>query len=1424
MHAQRVTPEENEIMGTLLSRGESYDISDTISARCILRPDRQTLFNQTVLPSLNHNPDLAINNIDKRYEGDNMSKSQMKKLVEDPRDNVAVPDPRVRNEIPRRVIGPFYPPDNIKINSYPSPLNDKATIKLYIEKAKRRDTDLIVANPQRILLYHALLASEYRGKGWYQCKGTTKWGDSLIFDARFESGNLFSAARVLGTQLYELMMNPDLGTCEHMNWFYFAIGNVKKHTKYTFKILNFVKPTSMFLEGAGILVYAPSQHKRGWRRMGEEICYYPNVLKKRGEYYYTMVENVYANPIVEAAAERPKTSTVKSKSRPVSRATSKLGTRAKSSDKKEQKPTTKKKKVATKLQQDVMGSQYTLSFNLTFKTNEDIVFLASAFPYTYTDLNRYLMYLRAIPLIRIEKLTRTLMENNCNVITMGGTSQNKELIIIIARVHPCETSGSYVLQGLLDFLSGRRDAELKKYITWLLNHVVNNDPEFLLQDSSVEGSRNTLSNTCASNEDMQMGDLSTTVAHQEQPAADSTPKIILNPDGSRPAPPQQYIPPDLPAPDDLFAIAGNYYGIDERYKQNNPLTADELKELKVRLYKNELLRKFLLDKFLFKIVPMVNIDGIIIGNSRVNVARIDLNKHWPTTTNLDSPTLFALRELIQDYVVEQKYTLKFIMDIHGTSKQPNFFLHTNESINYADLKRLFWISCGQLGLIPNLGMENMVSFFTHDLITINTLLNTARERKREQEKEKEKDKSSNDSLMSSNTSKLLDSSSMATQRTGGVEKDVFEKLYKEAMDRHMATKNALFGSNTYESMIKPELDVALIERYYEEQFIKFVGVNIMNTDFAKAVFSAEGEEGGNIAAKKEAESKSSMLKTIYKYTINPNEYALLRHKIMMATYKTVQETVSTGPTPESSRVPSAGVGTGQIGGTSVRFNPTTTIAPATGRGPQITGTLNTRADRLEPKSPQIHHIPEESPYRLLFSEMIFPIMLHNNKENYIFDIRSCTYNNCESIKPGTLRVYGSKKWACENIYTIEASTYGMNKVDLEQSLDVVKHGGVLDLRNCNFMSMFSSETIDTSSEYTHDNANSIVTGGDEPSILTTTSAPGLLPLQGDLKHTAVGDDSRVFESDWPLDNRHLTPLDYFIYGEALISTLGVMYDKNCEAYTGELEKIRADYVTWIKHAFSYLITNPKKNIIGFDMDKLSLSLKVKLKEKIHIFTQFEALSNTEFDHVVSINKTIATTKVFDFLDNDGYDQPISDSDDSQPPEYETSEAELKRLDRLKTKDQRLQEKRERLELRDCVKTMVMEQMNPEKLKKLQEKGEKGKKGKKGKKGSKKGSRATSASVTQSVPLPPAKPVPQAPGTSTMVSDSLMSTIGARIQEAQSGIFGDGGPSIMSKNPRMATLPDTPDISRIAGPDETMRSINKTYDEGHGPDSDEDGQR
>jgi len=42
-------------------------------------------------------------------------------------------------------------------------------------------------------------------------------------------------------------------------------------------------------------------------------------------------------------------------------------------------------------------------------------------------------------------------------------------------------------------------------------------------------------------------------------------------------------------------------------------------------------------KFIFKIVPMLNPDGVIHGNYRANLAGIDLNRIWDTADRILSP-------------------------------------------------------------------------------------------------------------------------------------------------------------------------------------------------------------------------------------------------------------------------------------------------------------------------------------------------------------------------------------------------------------------------------------------------------------------------------------------------------------------------------------------------------------------------------------------------------------------------------------------------------------------------------------------------------------------------------------------------------------------------------------------------------------------
>lgn len=55
--------------------------------------------------------------------------------------------------------------------------------------------------------------------------------DDLIFESRFESGNLARVVKVTQTY-YELYLRPDMYTNRHTQWFYFRVKNTRAKTPY----------------------------------------------------------------------------------------------------------------------------------------------------------------------------------------------------------------------------------------------------------------------------------------------------------------------------------------------------------------------------------------------------------------------------------------------------------------------------------------------------------------------------------------------------------------------------------------------------------------------------------------------------------------------------------------------------------------------------------------------------------------------------------------------------------------------------------------------------------------------------------------------------------------------------------------------------------------------------------------------------------------------------------------------------------------------------------------------------------------------------------------------------------------------------------------------------------------------------------------
>nr|XP_056702512.1 cytosolic carboxypeptidase 3 [Euleptes europaea] len=116
------------------------------------------------------------------------------------------------------------------------------------------------------------------------------WENTLIFEARFESGNLQKVVKISDFE-YQLTLRTDLYTNKHTQWYYFQVTNTQAGTPYRFTIVNFTKPTSLYNRGMRPLLYSEAEakiHKVGWQRTGNAIKYYKNNLGQDGRQYFSL--------------------------------------------------------------------------------------------------------------------------------------------------------------------------------------------------------------------------------------------------------------------------------------------------------------------------------------------------------------------------------------------------------------------------------------------------------------------------------------------------------------------------------------------------------------------------------------------------------------------------------------------------------------------------------------------------------------------------------------------------------------------------------------------------------------------------------------------------------------------------------------------------------------------------------------------------------------------------------------------------------------------------------------------------------------------------------------------------------------------------------------------------------------------------------
>ena len=77
--------------------------------------------------------------------------------------------------------------------------------------------------------------------------------------------------------------------------------------------------------------------------------------------------------------------------------------------------------------------------------------------------------------------------------------------------------------------------------------------------------------------------------------------------------------------------------------------------------------KILRDNFVFKVVPMLNPDGVINGNYRSSLAGCDLNRRWKNPSKILHPTIYAVKKLVHQ--VQEERGLILFCDLHGHSRK-----------------------------------------------------------------------------------------------------------------------------------------------------------------------------------------------------------------------------------------------------------------------------------------------------------------------------------------------------------------------------------------------------------------------------------------------------------------------------------------------------------------------------------------------------------------------------------------------------------------------------------------------------------------------------------------------------------------------------------------------------------------------------------
>ena len=290
--------------------------------------------------------------------------------------------------------------------------------------------------------------------------------NELLFSSKFESGNLRYAIK-LSSNEYDLILRPETNSMRTYHWFFFRVkinnftssDKLNKNKIVKFNIINLYKKTILFNENVKILSY----YNNGWSRDTFDIHYFSNDIPNQMEINRNNVNNninFYDENDLNDSFISSKTgysvSTTTNTNMNIN-----ISNNFTIYNENFDENNLSNDEVNSNNKEEMKYHTLTFSFDFSnINTNEKYVYFAYCYPYSFTQLCKYLSSLNNYKdILRLDdQFGRSLEGNLLYILIITDFTDSfdkladKKAIIFTSRVHPGESNGSYVIQGVIDFL------------------------------------------------------------------------------------------------------------------------------------------------------------------------------------------------------------------------------------------------------------------------------------------------------------------------------------------------------------------------------------------------------------------------------------------------------------------------------------------------------------------------------------------------------------------------------------------------------------------------------------------------------------------------------------------------------------------------------------------------------------------------------------------------------------------------------------------------------------------------------------------------------------------------------------------------------------------------------------------------------------